>query len=244
MDRRWRSWCALTVVLCAVTGCGGGEATDADTTPASPTPTIAPTTSAATLRLPGDAGSSSARNETGPAGESDTTRPEGIPSDSLPQPDSARPNADSNGSTAAPTPNVSIVAPEFEALGDGTHFGYLTAVDLGAERIEFDVAQFLTGAAATDAALAAGTVNAENPTPPGGYLVVNANAVRRWLPTAPNVSVSLLRSADSPGVEPSSMIRLSALMNMALEMPNPTGVTAHVVVAGGQVTAIEQQYLP
>lgn len=252
MDHRSRTWWAGAIALFTVTACGGAESTESAPPRDAPTSTLAP---APSTRSPGslrDVDASATPADASTAGESDAAPAERTASDSLapngPATDAtsdARSDARSDASGAAqPGPGVSIVEPELETLGDGTHFGYLTAVDLATGRVEFDVAQLLTGAAAIDAALAAGAVGADDPTPPGGSFVVNANALRRWLPTTPNVSVSLLRSADAPGVEPSSLLRLSALMNLTLGMPNPTGAAARVVIVGGQVTAIEQQYLP
>lgn len=240
MDHRSRTWWAGAIALCTVTACGGAESTESAPPRDAPTSTLAPAPSTRSPGSPRDVDASATPADASTAGESDAAPAERTASDSL-APNG--PATDASGA-AQPGPGVSIVEPELETLGDGTHFGYLTAVDLATGRVEFDVAQLLTGAAAIDAALAAGAVGADDPTPPGGSFVVNANALRRWLPTTPNVSVSLLRSADAPGVEPSSLLRLSALMNLTLGMPNPTGAAAHVVIVGGQVTAIEQQYLP
>jgi hypothetical protein len=74
------------------------------------------------------------------------------------------------------------------SLQDGRHFGYVRAVDVDAETIEFDLAYFLSGKEANAAYHAAGGTGPV----PNDYFVVNDNPRLRALPLAPDAHLRLL----------------------------------------------------
>ncbi|HET7929149.1 MAG TPA: hypothetical protein VFM40_06300 [Actinomycetota bacterium] len=74
------------------------------------------------------------------------------------------------------------------SLQDGRHFGYVRAVDVDADTIEFDLAYFLSGQEANDAYHAAGGTGPV----PNDYFVVNDNPKLRTLVLAPDVRLRLL----------------------------------------------------
>jgi hypothetical protein len=80
------------------------------------------------------------------------------------------------------------------ALGDGRHFGYVRSVDTSSEpaTIEFDVAEFLTGEAANDAAVDDGAIE-EGEGVPNDYYVRNDDESVEILTVSPDVTVTRVR---------------------------------------------------
>jgi hypothetical protein len=86
------------------------------------------------------------------------------------------------GATGAPTGSLE---PELE---DGEHFGFVESVDAEGETMVFDLAYFLTGEAANEAAAERGF---EVPVP-NDYFIVNDNPKLRTLAFAPDLQLALL----------------------------------------------------
>lgn len=109
----------------------------------------------------------------GPAGTSEA--PTGPTLTSSPEPSpSVEPTEEP---TEEPTPSP--------ALEDGRHFGYIRSVDADAMTLRFDLAYFLTGEEANQAAAEHGD---EVPVP-NDYYIVNDNPRLRTLPIAADVEV-------------------------------------------------------
>jgi hypothetical protein len=146
--------------------------------------------------------------------------------------------------TAATEPAAtSIQPPELE---DGRHFGYLQAARVTAEprEVVFDLAQFLTG---EEANAAAEERDFESPVP-NDYFVVDDNPRLRTVPISPKLTIDLVdwkRCCDKRFAADPARFEASFTTE-----PPPGGryrgrLSAYwLTVAGGVVTAIEEQYLP
>jgi hypothetical protein len=126
-----------------------------------------------------------------------------------------------------------------QSLPDGTHDGYLTAVDTAKRTITFDKVELLTGEAARKA------YQKKNPgvtdDPPNDYFLVNDNKLLRTLPVADGVTVSVIDVAKGSSVATtkSSFAKLPAFL---ADKDNST--LFKLSVKGGKVTALESIYLP
>jgi hypothetical protein len=131
-------------------------------------------------------------------------------------------------------------------LADGRHPVYLTGLDLSGRTVTFDLIQFLTGAAAKDAWIKEHPEEPEGP--PNDYFIANDNQRLRTLPLADAVEVTVVDTTT--GGVTSAPIRLADLpAHLAQQKPeagdrrlsyNPYWLT----VAHGQVTRIEEQFIP
>jgi hypothetical protein len=142
--------------------------------------------------------------------------------------------------TAAPT---SAAAPpattEPAALGDGRHPVYLKTVDPDGQEITFDLIQFFTGEAATRAAATDG----EESPPPNDYYIRNVNSRLRTLPVqdgAP-ITVNVLAAQETGSSTKDVPVTLDKLAGY---FPNSGTSPFWITVAQGQVTRMEQQFLP
>jgi hypothetical protein len=131
------------------------------------------------------------------------------------------------------------------ALEDGRPASYLHGLDTNARTITIDVVQFLTGQAATEA------YRHDHPDdpdgPPNDYYIVNANPRLRTLPVASHVEVQLVRLHEGGGtdLDPGTWEELPTYLDAyptedARLSWNPFWITVH----SGEVTAIEEQYIP
>jgi hypothetical protein len=144
--------------------------------------------------------------------------------------------------TAAPTPTPTAAAPattEPAVLTDGRHPVYLKTVDASGRTITFDLIQFFTGDAATKAAAEDG----EESPPPNDYYIRNVNPRLRTLPVqagAP-ITVNVLAAQETGSSTKNVPVDLEKL---ASYFPNSGTPPFWITVAQGQVTRMEQQYLP
>lgn len=140
--------------------------------------------------------------------------------------------------TATPEPSES----ESRILEDGHHFVFVKRALFppdGSTRIRFDLAYFLTGAQGEQAAADHGDefVN--------GYYIVNDNPRLRTLPLAEDVEVEYIPPTQCCELQTGDI-------DAWLESINETNQTDYAgkgvpwwfTVEGGEITRIEQQYLP
>jgi hypothetical protein len=149
------------------------------------------------------------------------------------------PSASSEPSEAeTPEPSES----ESPILEDGHHFVFVKRALYppdGSPRVRFDLAYFLTGAQGEQAAADHGDefVN--------GYYIVNDNPRLRTLPLADEVEVEYVPASQCCELQPGDI-------DAWLESINETNQTDYAgkgvpwwfTVEGGEITRIEQQYLP
>jgi hypothetical protein len=141
-------------------------------------------------------------------------------------------------SSQTPEPSGS----ESPVLEDGHHFVYVkkaSVSDSGKVKIRFDLAYFFTGAKAEAAAAGHGDELVD------GYYIVNDNPRLRTLPLADDVEVEYIPESNCCELQPGN---IDAWIE-AISATNPTDYAGTNVpwwftVEGGQITRIEQQYLP
>lgn len=132
-------------------------------------------------------------------------------------------------------------------LEDGRHFGFIQTLD-EAGLMAFDLAYFLTGDEATQAAIEHG----DEAPPPNDYYIVNDNPRLRTLTIAPDVAIVLLdwnRCCDHT-ISP-DLATFAQVISAGDDLVEIDGQTYYgrlspywITVQGGEVTMIEEQYLP
>jgi hypothetical protein len=131
---------------------------------------------------------------------------------------------------------------ESPILEDGYHFVYVktaTRSENGKTKVRFDLAYFYTGAKAVAAAADHGDEVVD------GYYIVNDNPRLRTLPLADNAEVEYIPESNCCELQPGNP---DAWVEAVLAT-NPTDYAGTNVpwwftVEGGEITRIEQQYLP
>ena len=147
--------------------------------------------------------------------------------------------------TAAPAPTTAPApspgADGGAALEDGRHAVRITNVDVSGRTVEFDVIQFLTGDEATAA------YREDHPEDPNGfpendYYIVNDNPRLRTLPVADDVTVTVLATGEpEPTANSPHPIAFAELPGYIAQFgAGPFWLT----VNGGNLVAVEQQYVP
>ena len=140
--------------------------------------------------------------------------------------------------TETPEPSTS----PSPSLGDGHHFVYVetaTRTEDGETRVRFDLAYFYEGQRAEREAAERGDEVVS------GYYIVNDNPRLRVLPVGDDVEVEYIPSSQCCELQAGD---IDAWVDAVLET-NPTdyggtNVPWWFTVEGGQITRIEQQYLP
>lgn len=152
--------------------------------------------------------------------------------------------AASSTTTASASTSSTTSAGDGLDLADGRHPVFVSGIDVAGRTLTFDLLQFLTGAEAV-AAYQAET--GETDTPPNDYWIVNENTKLRTAPVSASVSVQLVRLADDSDadLDPGTWDELPTYF---AAMPGDEGHLAAnpywLTISGGQVTAIEEQYIP
>ena len=147
--------------------------------------------------------------------------------------------------TAAPAPTTTPApSPGAEggaAVEDGRHAVRITNVDVSGRTVEFDVIRFLTGDEATAA------YREDHPADPNGfpendYYIVNDNPRLRTLPVADDVTVTVLATGEpEPTANSPHPIAFAELPGYIAQFgAGPFWLT----VNGGNLVAVEQQYVP
>lgn len=129
-------------------------------------------------------------------------------------------------------------------LEDGRHFGSIVSIDVPTQTMRFDLAYFLTGDEANQAAAEHGD---EVPVP-NDYYIVNDNPRLRTLAIAPNVDVWVIDWSNCCELvhgEAQPFMDAFATRNPAWDaLYQGSEAPYWVTVAGGVVVKIEVQYLP
>jgi hypothetical protein len=141
-----------------------------------------------------------------------------------------------------PEPSPTSERSASPVLEDGRHFVYVTRAsrsDDGTTRVRFDLAYFYQGDRAEQEAAERGDEIVS------GYYIVNDNPRLRTLPVAGDVEVEYIPATQCCELQPGN---IDAWVEAVLES-NPTdypgtNVPWWFTVEGGQITRIEQQYLP
>jgi hypothetical protein len=144
----------------------------------------------------------------------------------------------SGSQTPSPSPSVAGV------LEDGRYFGYIRSIDMSSQTLVFDLAYFLTGDEANQAAAEHGD---ETPVP-NDYYIVNDNPKLRTLDVAPDVTVrvidwnhccKLVTGEIQPFVD-----AFATKHHEWGAMYQGSKAAYWLTVRAGLVTRIEEQYFP
>jgi hypothetical protein len=144
--------------------------------------------------------------------------------------------------TESPSESETPEPSESRVLEDGHHFVYVTSasrLEDGTSEVEFDLAYFYVGERAEREATERGD-EATN-----GYYIVNENDRLRTLPLADDVEVDYIPVGVCCDLQPGN---IDAWLEAVLETNQTDYEGKNAVwwfsVEGGQITKIEQQYLP
>jgi hypothetical protein len=142
--------------------------------------------------------------------------------------------------SASGTPEPSASASP--VLQDGRHFVYVKTASqrAGSTRVRFDLAYFFTGAKAEAAAADHGDEVVD------GYYIVNDNPRLRTLPLADEVTVEYVPESNCCELQPWKIDDWLEAIGLSTNPSDYPGrnVPWWFTVEGGQITRIEQQYLP
>jgi hypothetical protein len=160
--------------------------------------------------------------------------------DEAPAPPSPIPTAPATPSLS-PSPVTPSPSPEpNEVLTDGTYFIDATRVLDGPPlTLEFDLAYYLTGSDAEQAAADHGVALDTD------YFIVNDNPTLRQLPVSPTVQVRYVPEGACCELQPGLFDPWAAAVNAELQT-DYKGSDAFwwIRVRGGQIVLIEEQFLP
>jgi hypothetical protein len=168
------------------------------------------------------------------------------PSDASPSlSGTASPSGEPSETTSPePTATTSPTATPSAELEDGRHFGYIESIDPASGSMVWDLAYFLTGDEANEAAEAHGD---EVPVP-NDYYIVNDNPKLRTLTLAPAVELSVIdwgNCCDPVRGELQPFAEAFDTNQHAWDAMYQGAESQYwVTVDGGVVVAIEEQYLP
>jgi len=150
------------------------------------------------------------------------------------------PSVEPSETIAGPTPSASP-SPELE---DGRHFGYIRSIDVESETLVFDLAYFLSG---DEANQAAGEHGDETPVP-NDYYIVNDNPRLRTLAVATDVEIRVIdwgHCCDLVQGEIQPFVEAFQTEHHAWNAMYQGGESQYwLTVEGGVVVQIEEQYLP
>jgi len=126
-------------------------------------------------------------------------------------------------------------------------FGYIRSFDTASSTLQFDDAQWMTGAAGEDAAIAAGICTEETRSEclPNDFYIGNADAKPVTIPLAPNLTIYMLTwNAGESGIKRQSIRtnEFAALINDHSQHWNK--LPYNVTVKNNQVIMIEEVYTP
>jgi len=131
-----------------------------------------------------------------------------------------------------------------DELPDGTYFVRLTDLKSGADplQIRYDLAYFYTGDEANQVAASRGD---ETPVPDDVY-IVNDNPKLRLAPLAEEFTVRYIPEGTDSVTVPSSQDRFLVWLGETEQTDFPPKSYTYwwITIDGGEVTKIEQQYLP
>jgi hypothetical protein len=168
--------------------------------------------------------------------------------------DGSEPSARPTASPSTPTPTTATLppaspspSPTDAALEDGEHFGYIQSMDVegSPQTLVFDLAEFLQGEAANEAAREDGVIG-EGESVPNDYYIRNRNPRLRTLVLDDEVRITVVdwdHCCETIRGDP-------ALFATAFGEATHTGTYRGaaspywLTVVGGRVVAIEEQYLP
>lgn len=169
----------------------------------------------------------------------DQASPSGSPAGGVTPTDGPSPGATQ---TATPEPSATE-EPQTTDLEDGRHFVAVKQVivpEQGLREIEFDLAYFLTGAAAEQAAAEHGDEVLND------YYIVNDNPRLRRVPVTDDASVSYVPEPVCCDLQPGDLDAWVDSMNEVVmsDYPDASSSWWWLTIESGQVVQIEHQWVP
>jgi hypothetical protein len=161
----------------------------------------------------------------------------------------ASPSSQTTSPSAGASDSGSPAASGSPVIEDGKNFAFVTSVDASANppTVTYDLAYFLTGDAATQAAKDHG----DEAPPPNDYYIVNDNPTLRTVPLAPGARLVLLdwnHCCDQTfdGVLGEFANAIDTGREVTVDGRTYKGANSQywLVAKDGQVVRIEEQYLP
>jgi hypothetical protein len=144
------------------------------------------------------------------------------------------------------TPERSDVT-DADVLPDGRWYGHVTGIDLGARTLSFDLAQWFSGDAATEAGRADGVIPPDD-VAPNDYYVRDTSHRLRTVPLATDVAVTVVRCPTGCGQYAGALEPLAASFGHetnALDRPYHGNFLGYwLTVEHGDVVRIDEQYTP
>jgi hypothetical protein len=151
----------------------------------------------------------------------------------------------SKARSRSPSPSTSASAsPSAEVVTDGTYFIQTQSVEGGGDEplvLSYDLAYFYTGDRAAQIAEQRG-----DPPPESGYYIVNDNARLRTVPLASDATVRYIPETACCDLVPGNLDAWAVSVNGTgqTDYPDPEFTWWWIAVSSGEISAIEQQYLP
>lgn len=172
-----------------------------------------------------------------------TTTAPGPSETATPKP--SRSASESESATASPSSSTIPTAEPADHLTDGKYFVRLTDIQGGEEgplQLQYDLAYFLTGAEANQAAADRGL---ETPVP-NDYLIVNDTHKLRLTPLAGTYGVKYIPEGNCCQPVKAHAAQFLQWMGQTNQTDFPPKETSWwwITIEGGEVTQIKQQYLP
>jgi hypothetical protein len=161
----------------------------------------------------------------------------------------ASPSAETTSPSTGPSESGSPEASGSPVIEDGKNFAFVTAVDASASppTVTYDLAYFLTGDAATQAAKDHG----DEAPPPNDYYIVNDNPKLRTVPLAPDARLVLLdwnhccdRTFEGVLGEFANAVDGGHQLTVEGRTYHGTSSQYWLIAKDGRVVRIEEQYLP
>ncbi len=152
---------------------------------------------------------------------------------------------DDRESQAVHSPNTAATSTPESPLEDGRHFGYIKSIDTKDRTMEFDLAEFLTGDAASRAA-AEDRVTESGEQIDNDYYVRNANDRLRTLSLVQDVEVRIVDWPQCCDLTEGDLATLAAAFRPGGKTERYHGPDSGywLTVSSGAVSAIEEQFLP
>jgi len=164
----------------------------------------------------------------------------------LPQPTSESPSSTASESASPSASAIATAEPAGDTLPDGTYFVQLTDIQGGEEgplQLQYDLAYFLTGEEANQAAADRGL---ETPVP-NDYFIVNDNPKLRLTPLEGVYSVKYIPEGSGLSTPVKAHeAQFLGWMGETVQTDFPPKDTSWwwITIQNGSVTKIQQQYLP
>ena len=172
------------------------------------------------------------------------TEPVASPSPASPSPSVSETPSPSAEPSETESPEPSETSSPTPELDDGRHFGYIRSIDTASQTMVFDLAYFLTGDEANEAAEEHGD---EVPVP-NDYYIVNDNPKLRTLAVAPDVEIWVIdwgNCCDPVKGEVQPFVDAFGTKQHAWDAMYQGAESQYwVTVDDGVVVEIEEQYLP